>query len=57
MDSEVGCIQEALAQFYSFFGTMQNLKNDIEMLGDLDDVTRNRIMYQLDSIESKLSLS
>ena len=54
MSSEEGCIQEAIAQFYSFFGQMQSLKNDIEQLNDLDDVTRNRIMYQLDSIESEL---
>jgi hypothetical protein len=53
MSSEEGCIQEAIAQFYSFFGQMQSLKNDIEQLNDLDDVTRNRIMYQLDSIESE----
>lgn len=53
MSSEEGCIQEAIAQFYSFFGQMQSLKNDIEQLNYLDDVTRNRIMYQLDSIESE----
>ena len=53
MSSEEHCIQEAIAQFYSFFGQMQSLKNDIEQLNDLDDVTRNRIMYQLDNIESE----
>lgn len=53
MSSEESCIQEAIAQFYSFFGQMQALKNDIEQLNDLDDVTRNRIMFQLDNIESK----
>ncbi len=50
VNPEVQCIQEALAQFYSFFGNMQHLKSEIDML-DLDDVSRNRIMYQLDSIE------
>lgn len=55
MSSEEHCIQEAIAQFYSFFGQMQSLKNDIEQLNDLDDVTRNRIMYQLDNIESEFS--
>ena len=50
VNPEVQCIQEALAQFYSFFGNMQHLKSEIEML-DLDDVSRNRIMYQLDCIE------
>lgn len=53
MSSEEHCIQEAIAQFYSFFGQMQGLKNDIEQQNDLDDVTRNRIMYQLDNIESE----
>jgi len=50
VNPEVQCIQEALAQFYSFFGNMQHLKTEIDML-DLDDVSRNRIMYQLDCIE------
>lgn len=53
MSSEESCIQEAIAQFYSFFGQMQSLKNHIEQLNDLDDVTRNRIMFQLDNIESE----
>jgi len=56
MSSEESCIQEAIAQFYSFFGQMQSLKNHIEQLNDLDDVTRNRIMYQLDNIERELAL-
>ena len=54
VNPEVQCIQEALAQFYSFFGNMQHLKAEIDML-DLDDVSRNRIMYQLDCIERELA--
>ena len=53
MDPEESCIQEAIGQFYSFFGRMVQLKNDIEHLVDLDLSVRDRILIQLEDIESK----
>ena len=53
LDVEEANIQEAIAQFYVFFGRMVQLRNDIELLA-LDDVTKNRILDQLGDIESEL---
>ena len=53
LDVEEANIQEAIAQFYSFFGRMVQLRNDIELLA-LDDLTKNRILDQLEDIESEL---
>ena len=52
LDSDEANIQEAIAQFYSFFGRMVQLRNDIEQLS-LDIHTKNRILYQLEDVESK----
>ena len=52
LDVEEANIQEAIAQFYGFFGLMVRLRNDIELLA-LDDVTKNRILDQLGDIESE----
>ena len=52
LDSDEANIQEAIAQFYSFFGRMVQLRNDIEQLS-LDFQTKNRILYQLEDIESE----
>lgn len=51
LDSDESCIQEVIAQFYSFFGRMVQLKNNIEHLEDLDHHTRARILDQLEDIE------
>ena len=56
LDSEESCIQETIAQFYSFFGRMVQLKNEIDQLFDLDPLTKNRILYQLEEIESEYIL-
>ena len=53
LDVEEANIQEAIAQFYVFFGRMVQLRNDIELLA-LDDITKNRILDQLGDIESEL---
>ena len=52
----MSCIQEAIGQFYSFFGRMVQLKNDIEHLDDLDLSVRDRILTQLEDIERKCSV-
>ena len=52
LDVEEANIQEAIAQFYSFFGRMVQLRNDIELLA-LDDQTKNRILDQLEDVESE----
>ena len=53
MDIEESCIQEAIGQFYSFFGQMVRLKTDIDQLS-LDSRTKMRIFNQLEDIESEL---
>ena len=53
LDVEEANIQEAIAQFYSFFGRMVQLRNNIEQLA-LDFQTKNRILDQLEDIESEL---
>lgn len=53
-DTEETCIGEAIAQFYSFFGRMVALKNDIDSLVQLDEESRARILDQLESIEREL---
>lgn len=52
LDADEANIQEAIAQFYSFFGRMVQLRNDIEQLA-LDFQMKNRILYQLEDIESE----
>lgn len=52
LDVDEANIQEAIAQFYLFFGRMVRLRNDIEQLA-LDDQTKNRILDQLEDIESE----
>ena len=52
LDVDEANIQEAIAQFYSFFGRMVQLRNNIEQLA-LDDQMKNRILDQLEDIESK----
>ncbi len=44
-------IQEAIGQFYSFFGRMGQVKSEIDRL-NLDDHTKIRIYTQLEDIES-----
>ena len=56
LDVEEANIQEAIAQFYSFFGRMTQLRNNIEGLA-LDFHMKNRILDQLEDIESELNLS
>lgn len=56
MDIEERNIQEAIGQFYSFFGGMSRVKNEIEGLS-MDDHTKDQIFAQLDEIESKLGLN
>ena len=45
-------ILEAIAQFYSFFERMQQLRNDIEDLA-VDDQKKIRILDQLEGVESE----
>ena len=52
LDVEEANIQEAIAQFYSFFGRMTQLRNNIEGLA-LDFHMKNGILDQLEDIESK----
>jgi UDP-N-acetylmuramyl tripeptide synthase len=56
LDMEETNIQEAIAQFYMFFGRMVRLRNDIDLLA-LDDLTKNRILDQLEDIESEWAYS
>lgn len=56
LDAEETNIQDAIAQFYSFFGRMVQLRNNIEQLA-LDFHTKDRILDQLEDIESELALS
>ena len=53
LDPEEACIQEVIARFYTFFGNMVLLKNDIECLMELDHGTKDHILYQLEEIESE----
>ncbi len=53
MDIEETNIQEAIGQFYSFFGRMGQVKGEIDQL-NLDMHTKDRILTQLDDIEREL---
>ena len=53
LDIDEANIQEAIAQFYQFFGRMVQLRNNIEQLA-LDFQTKNTILDQLEDIESEL---
>ncbi len=49
---DVDNIQEAIGQFYSFFGRMGQVKSEIDRL-NLDDHTKTRLYNQLEEIERK----
>ena len=52
VDADDANILEAIAQFYSFFERMQQLRNDIEDLA-VDDQKKIRILDQLEGVESE----
>ena len=51
--SDERCIQEIIAQFYSFFGSMMMLKQCIDQLPELHEASRGSILSQLEIIESE----
>ncbi len=55
MDIQETNIQEAIGQFYSFFGRMGQVKSEIDQL-NLEMHTKHRILTQLDDIERELCI-
>ena len=52
LDPEV-CIREAIRKYYVFIHKVDNLREDIGRLGNIDEQTRMMVLDQLDDIESE----